>query len=618
MHDSSARYGFFPSAWSARQAASASRDFAELKVNAQGLFWVEFNPQDGRNTLWRWHAEQAQCLTPAHLSMRSRVHEYGGGVFCLTEHGVGFVNDSDQQLYLQQLDDGSVQRLGESLQCRYGDLHFDRLAQALIAVEECHGQGRVRNRLVSIALATGQRTVLAEGADFYTSPVLSDDGQRLAWIEWDRPAQPWTQTRLCSARRDSRGHWPLLKVVAGGNSEESLQQPRFDGEGRLICLSDRDGWWQPWGEVDGYWQRLPHGVEADHASAPWQLGSCSYLPLHGGGLLLTRLVNGWGELLTQSAAGVEQPLATDYSRFRALAVDSDFFYCIAAAPNGLSAILAIRRGDAQVQVLAGGEQPLAADQVALPEALDYRSNGERAHGFFYAPPRASTLAEQPPLVVFLHGGPTSACYPVFDPRIQFWTQRGFAVADLNYRGSSGFGRAYRQRLEGQWGVVDVQDAVAVVAHLAGAGRIDPQRAFIRGGSAGGYTALCALAFHSVFRGGASLYGVSDPLALRRVTHKFEGDYLDWLIGSPITDAERYEARTPLFHASRITAPVIFFQGGRDAVVLPEQTASMVAALQAQGVEVEQHFYPDEGHGFRRAEHLQEVLELELGFYRRLL
>jgi dipeptidyl aminopeptidase/acylaminoacyl peptidase len=613
-----ARYGFFPSDWSARQAASASRDFAELKVNAQGLFWVEFNPQDGRNTLWRWQGQQAHCLTPAHLSLRSRVHEYGGGVFCLTERGVAFVNDGDQQLYEQRLDDGNVRRLGDASQCRYGDLHYDPSAQALLAVEECHGQGRVRNRLVSIALTDGYRTVLAEGADFYSSPVLSDDGQRLAWIEWDRPAQPWTQTRLCSARRDSRGQWPLLKVVAGGNSEESLQQPRFDEDGRLICLSDRDGWWQPWGEVDGYWQRLPHGAEADHGSAPWQLGACSYLPIGEGGLLLSRLVNGWGELLTQGDDGTEQRLATDYSRFRALAADADFFYCIAAAPDRLSAILAIRRGDGQVQVVAGGEQPLALDHVALPEPLEYLSSGEQAHGFFYAPPQVSSQAEKPPLVVFLHGGPTSACYPVFDPRIQFWAQRGFAVADLNYRGSSGFGREYRQRLQGQWGVIDVEDAVAVVAHLGGAGRIDPQRAFIRGGSAGGYTALCALAFHAVFRGGASLYGVSDPLALRRVTHKFEGDYLDWLIGDPVADAERYEARTPLFHAQQITAPVIFFQGGRDAVVLPEQTASMVAALQAQGVLVEQHFYPDEGHGFRRAEHLEEVLELELGFYQRLL
>ena len=614
MQQNAAQYGFLPSDWSAQHAASASRDFAELKAGADGLFWIEFSPEDGRNTLWRWQQGSARCLTPAHLSLRSRVHEYGGGAFCLSDDGVVFVNDHDQQLYHQRLSDLHVRRIGEALACRYGDLTSDRHAHAVLAVEECHGQAPVQNRLVSIAIADGHRRVVAEGADFYSSPVLSADGERLAWIEWHRPAQPWTRTRLCSARRDGLGRWSDVQVIA--DDEASLQQPRFDPQGRLLCLSDRDGWWQPWGEVGETWQRLPHAIAADHASAPWQLGACSYMPLEDGALLLCRLIDGWGELVIQAADGAEQRLAGDFSRFRALAADTTFVYCIAAAPHCLSAILAIRRADGQVQCIAGGEQPLPSEQLSEPQTLDYPSGGERAYGFFYPPVR--TAAGKPPLVIFLHGGPTSACYPVFDPRIQYWTTRGFAVADLNYRGSSGFGRRYRQRLQGSWGVVDVEDAVAVVQHLADAGHIDPTRAFIRGGSAGGYTALCALAFHDVFRGGASLYGVSDPLALRRVTHKFEGDYLDWLIGNPLTDAALYEARTPLLHARQIGVPVIFFQGGRDAVVLPEQTASMVAALKAQGVEVEQYVYPDEGHGFRQAGHLSEVLERELGFYRRLL
>jgi dipeptidyl aminopeptidase/acylaminoacyl peptidase len=220
--------------------------------------------------------------------------------------------------------------------------------------------------------------------------------------------------------------------------------------------------------------------------------------------------------------------------------------------------------------------------------------------------------------VFLHGGPTSACYPVFDPRIAFWTLRGYAVLDLNYRGSSGYGRAYRLRLAGEWGCIEVADAEAAVAHLAAGGLIDPARAFIRGASAGGYTALCALAFTQVFRGGASLYGVSDPLALRKVTHKFEADYLDWLIGDPLRDAQRYRERTPLMHADRITAPLIFFQGGLDAVVLPAQTEQMVAALRLRGVPVEYHLYPQERHGFRQAANMAHALECEWRFYRQLL
>jgi dipeptidyl aminopeptidase/acylaminoacyl peptidase len=221
-------------------------------------------------------------------------------------------------------------------------------------------------------------------------------------------------------------------------------------------------------------------------------------------------------------------------------------------------------------------------------------------------------------VVFIHGGPTSACYPVFDPRIQYWSQRGFAVADLNYRGSTGYGRAYRQALHLNWGDVDVEDACAVVAYLADRQLINPEQAFIRGGSAGGYTTLCALAYHRVFRAGASLYGVSDPIALARATHKFEGDYLDWLIGDPDKDEARYKARTPLLHADQITVPVIFFQGELDAVVVPEQTRNMLDALVENGIPAEGHFYPDERHGFRKASNQAHALEEEWKFYRRVI
>ena len=217
-------------------------------------------------------------------------------------------------------------------------------------------------------------------------------------------------------------------------------------------------------------------------------------------------------------------------------------------------------------------------------------------------------------MVFIHGGPTSACYPVLDPRIQYWTQRGFAVADLNYRGSTGYGRDYRQALHLRWGESDVADACAAVEYLAAQGLVDQHKAFIRGGSAGGYTTLCALAFHDVFRAGASLYGVSDPVALGRATHKFEGDYLDWLIGDPQQDAERYRQRTPLLHADSIRAPVIFFQGELDAVVVPEQTRKMLAALQAKGVQAEGHFYALERHGFRQASNLAHALEQEWLFF----
>ena len=585
--------------FSAAQAVAAGMDFAELQLGANGLFWNEYRPEDAACRIWHWRYGVAKCLTPTGFSVRSRVYEYGGGAFCLTPDGVVFVNEADQQLYRQTLD-SSPEAL-TSGECRYGDVNF--ADGQILAVEENGDQ----HRLVAIDLADGTRRLLAEGADFYAAPVISPDGARLAWIEWSRPHQPWTSTRLMVAERCGQS-FAAPRCVAGDAIEESIQQPRFDAKGQLYCLTDRAGFWQPYVEsVDGF-QPLP-SVQADHAPAPWQMGGCTWLPL-ADGYLASWSESGFGRLALNG-----DDLTGDYSRFRHLALDERFIYCIAASPISPSAVIAIDRVSHEVTVLAGGVAPLAAERISRPQTLRYPSGSGEAHGFFYPAMSGET---KPPLVVFIHGGPTSACYPMLDPRIQYWTQRGFAVADLNYRGSSGYGREYRQALQLSWGDVDVEDACAVVDYLAKQGLIDGERAFIRGGSAGGYTTLCALAFHQVFRAGASLYGVSDPVALARATHKFEGDYLDWLIGDPEQDAERYAARTPLLHASNIRVPVIFFQGELDAVVVPQQTRDMVTALEQNGVPVEAHYYADERHGFRRAVNQAHALEREWTFYRRVM
>jgi len=582
--------------FSAAQAVAAGTDFAELQLGVHGLFWNEYRPEDAACRIWHWRDGLAKCLTPDGFSVRSRVYEYGGGAFCLTPDGVVFVNEADQQLYRQPL--GGEPVALTSTDCRYGDLQF--AGGRVLAVEEQQD----RHRLVAIDLATGMRQVLAEGADFYAAPTLSADGQRLAWIEWSRPHQPWTSTRLMVAEDD----FSVPRCVAGEQMEEAIQQPRFDAGGRLCCLTDRSGYWQPWIETSDGLQALASSA-ADHAPAPWQLGGCTWLPV-GDQFLATWSVDGFGRL----ALG-DEDFSAGYSRFRHLAMDQQFVYCIAASPVSPSAVIAIDRVSHAVKVLAGGVAPLPAERISRPQTLRYPSGSSEAHGFFYP---AMSGEAKPPLVVFIHGGPTSACYPMLDPRIQYWTQRGFAVADLNYRGSSGYGREYRQALHLRWGEVDVEDACAVVDYLAGQGLIDGDRAFIRGGSAGGYTTLCALAFRQVFRAGASLYGVSDPVALARATHKFEGDYLDWLIGDPERDAERYAARTPLLHAENIRVPVIFFQGELDAVVVPQQTRDMVAALEHNGIAVEAHYYPEERHGFRRAVNQAHALEQEWTFYRRVM
>lgn len=591
--------------FSAASAVAAGIDFAELLAGPQGLFWNEYRPQDAACRIWHWQHGTANCLTPLGYSVRSRVYEYGGGAFCLTGDGVVFVNEADQQLYRQSLK-GETPEVLTSGVCRYGDLQFSN--GQVLAVEE----NRDHHRLVAIDLADGKRHLLVEGADFYAAPTLSPDARRLAWIEWSRPDQPWTATRLMVAERQGDRGFGAALCLAGDEAQESLQQPRFDRSGRLFCLTDRDGYWQPWMESPNGLVPLPSAA-ADHGPAPWQLGGCTWLPLSENRYLASWTDEGFARL---GVCGTTCEESTgDYSRFRSLALDEHFIYCIAASPVSSSAVIAIDRQTKETKVLAGGNAPLHAEQISRPQTLRYPSGSGEAHGFFYP---AMTAETKPPLVVFIHGGPTSACYPVLDPRIQYWAQRGFAVADLNYRGSSGYGRDYRQALHLSWGDVDVEDACAAVRHLADRGLIDGDKAFIRGGSAGGYTTLCALAFHNVFRAGASLYGVSDPIALGRATHKFESDYLDWLIGDPVQDAERYAARTPLLHAGNISVPVIFFQGELDAVVVPQQTRDMVEALQGKGILVEAHYYADERHGFRKAGNQAHALEQEWLFYRRVM
>jgi dipeptidyl aminopeptidase/acylaminoacyl peptidase len=596
-----------PDLFSAAQAVAAGIDFAELSVSPAGLFWNEFRPQDAASRIWRRSNGVTSCLTPDGFSVRSRVYEYGGGSFCLTDDAVAFVNEADQQIYLQPFACDTPLALTQGDK-RYGDLRFAR--GQILAVEEDQDV----HRLIAIELMSGRRDVLAEGADFYASPILSPDADRLVWIEWWRPHQPWTSTRLMSVERLADGNWGRARCLAGGLGLEALQQPRFDAQGRLYCLTDRGGFWQPWVETLEGLESLP-AATADHAPAPWQLGGSSWLPLNDGAYLATWSEEGQGVLGIRSGDGSVEDLGGDYSRFRSLATDDQFIYCIAASAVSPSAVIAVSRSDKSVQVLAGGVSPLPAERVSRPQTLRYPSGAGEAHGYFYP---AMNGEEKPPLVVFIHGGPTSACYPVLDPRIQYWTQRGFAVADLNYRGSTGYGRAYRQALFLEWGVVDVEDACAVVDYLGDQGLIDPDKAFIRGGSAGGYTTLCALAFKDVFRAGASLYGVSDPLALAEATHKFEADYLDWLIGDPDIDMVRYRERTPLLHAGQIKVPVIFFQGELDAVVVPAQTRDMLNALLEKGIPAEGHFYPGERHGFRKACNQAHALETEWAFYRKVI
>ncbi len=596
----------------ANAVVAAGRDFAELAVSEAGLFWNEYRPEEGTCRLYHWRKGKAHCLTPEDTSIRSRVYEYGGGAFCAGPAALYFVNERDQQVYRQAVTGDKAPELLSKGGCHYGGLAWHH--GLVLAIEETPAEPYPQHRLVALDEVTSERQVLAEGADFYSAGVISPDGQRLAWVEWSRPELPWTRTRLMCTQRGADGAWQAPRCIAGNRAHEALQQPRFTSDNRLCCLSDRNGFWQPWAESSEGWAPLL-SPEADHATAPWQLGTNSWWPLENHSYVATWFEDGFGKLGQVDGEGACTSYGAEYTRFRSVSVDADYLYAIAASAVQPPAVVAINRASGAVKILAGSEPLLPAEHISMPKPFTYPSGDSQAHGFFYP---AAGEATDAPLLVFIHGGPTSACYPVLEPRIQFWCQRGFAVADLNYRGSSGYGRDYRMALKHAWGVSDVEDAGNAVAWLRTEGWAGETHAFIRGSSAGGYTTLCALAFLDVFSGGASLYGVSDPAALARETHKFEADYLDWLIGDPDLDASRYAERTPLRHADQIRVPVIFFQGELDTVVVPAQTAAMVASLEANQVPVQVHYYPEERHGFRQARNLAHALEQEWLFYKGLL
>ncbi len=612
-------YGFWDSAFSAEHAVAGGGDYADLCCDERRLLWIELLPATGRSVVMQWTEERGiECLTPE-LNVRSRVYEYGGGALCLCSDTFAFVSAADQQIHSFCPATGRNHPLTARPVSRYGGLVFDTLRNRIIAVEETREAGEVVHRIVSIDLI-GHRQVLVEGSDFYNSPTVSDDGRELAWIEWSRPNLPWTRTRLCRARLNTAGGLQRTTTFGTGQNE-AYQQPFFGPDGTLMCLTDRSGYWQPWlVSANGDLHRLP-SQPGDHAPAPWALGPHHVVALANKWLALSWLDSGYGQLAFRHVeSGAERRLAHGYTRFRSLAANNRWLFCVAGSPDCTAAILRVDLQSDEITVLHRIHSALDEDEVARPQQLRYTSGGgETAYGFFYAPHQSRVRGEEdtePPLLIFTHGGPTSATYAVLDQRIQFWTQRGFAVADLNYRGSSGYGRSYRNRLQDNWGIVDVEDVLYAVEHLGRARLIDPDRVFVRGSSAGGYTTLASLvAGGGRFRAGASLYGVSDPLQLRAVTHKFEADYIDWLIGDPQRDPQRYVERSPLQQAQRIRTPVLFFQGLDDAVVLPEQTRQMYAALKDSGVPVRCLNFEGEGHGFRQSRNQIRVLEEELAFYR---
>lgn len=620
-----APYGTWVSPVTPKMMTEAAIGLSALAVDGSDLYWLESRPAEaGRTCLCRRDADgRIVDVTPVPIDVGSRVHEYGGGAYAVRNGIIVFSERRDGSLWLIE-NAAPPHRLPTPEGCRYADFEFDILRRRVVAIREDHRDRPPTNpkaMIVALSLKGGEDTILVEGPDFLSSPRLSPDGKSLAWIAWDHPNMPWDATRLCLADVAADGTLAATKLIAGGD-DESIVQPRFGADGRLYFSSDRTGWWNLY--VAG-----PNGVEAvapieaEIGGPHWVFGQRAYHLLPDGRILVAVVSNGLRRvaMIAQGkyekldlGQGVEQVLDCPLPFGDGLAMIATPTHeppSVSIKPDAAGAVMKIRAGTPPV---------LPMDSISIGEPITFPTQDTIGHAFWYPPKsrdHAAPEGELPPLVVLSHGGPTSMTTNGFALRIQWWTTRGFAVVDVNYGGSTGFGRTYRQRLDGQWGIVDVEDCIAAARHLAERGLVDRDRIVIRGGSAGGFTTLAALTSSDVFKAGASLYGVADLMLLARDTHKFESRYLDRLIG-PLPQAEvLYAERSPINHIERLACPIIFFQGMEDKTVPPNQAESMVAAMAARGLPVAYYAFEGEGHGFRRAETLKRVLELELGFYGRV-
>jgi len=650
-----APYGSWKSPITADLILQGAVGLGMIKTDGEDVYWLELRPSEGgRTCIVRRTADGAlRDMTPPGFNARTRVHEYGGGDFVVHSGTIYFSNFSDQRLYRLTPDapDLPAPLTPESnAELRYADTIMDAARGRLIAVREDHRAGahEPSNTLVSLSLDaaendTGGR-VLASGYDFYSSPRLSPDGRQLAWLCWNHPNMPWDGTELWLGDVADDGSITGARPVAGGR-EESIFQPEWSPAGRLHFVSDRNGWWNLYvvgngnGEGAGETSLLLCEMEAEFGQPQWGFGMSTYAfapnpdtETKAGSdaetkadseIICAYIVRGMSKLARLDAASKKlRPIESGYTDLQYVQTAGGRVVFRAGAPQASAAIVAHDPATGQFEVLRrASAHNIDEGYLSIAQAMEFpTTGGQTAHAFYY-PPRnrdfAAPAGERPPLLVKSHGGPTSMASSTLNLNIQFWTSRGIAVLDVNYGGSTGYGRAYRLRLNGTWGITDVDDCANGARHLAAEGLADGERCVITGGSAGGYTTLAALTFRDTFKAGASHYGVSDLGALVRDTHKFEARYLDNLVGPYPERADIYHARSPINFTAQLSCPVIFFQGLEDKVVPPNQAELMVEALRAKGLPVAYVAFEGEQHGFRRAENIKRALEGELYFYSRV-
>jgi dipeptidyl aminopeptidase/acylaminoacyl peptidase len=642
-----APYGSWNSPITSDLIVAQSIALSEVRLDHGRIYWLEGRPQEqGRCVIVRSEDDgKTADVTPKPWNVRTRVHEYGGASWTVHDGVVYFSNFADGRLYRQAADRQAADRQttdtarpqaltpappARGRDWRFADGIIDARRNRWIGVRQDHtGDGEPVNAIVAVDLGKPGAEpghLLVGGHDFFCSPRLSPDGTRLLWLAWDHPNMPWNGTTLCLAEIDATGSIGELRTIAGGEAE-SIFQPEWAPDGNaIVFVSDRSGWWNLYRFDLSSRACAPLApMEAEFGVPLWQLGASTYAFAGADRILCSYSSSGLGHLaVLEPASGAPTPIETPFTEFGSVRADGDRVVLRAGAPDHPASIVALDLAAGRHSILKKSTDvldaaaPRIAGYLTKVESVEFPTTGSRtAFGLFY-PPRNPDYAApgggRPPLLVKCHGGPTSAASSTLSLAMQYWTSRGIAVLDVNYGGSTGFGRAYRDRLHLSWGVVDVDDCVAGARFLAERGLVDGKRCVISGGSAGGYTALAALTFRDFFQGGASYYGVSDAAALARDTHKFESRYLDWLIGPYPQEEARYSERSPLYHADRLSKPVIFFQGEDDAIVPPAQAQVMVDALRRKGNAVGYFLFAGEQHGFRKAGNIQRCLDAELYFY----
>jgi dipeptidyl aminopeptidase/acylaminoacyl peptidase len=616
--------------------------------DAADVYYLEVRPQeDGHYVLVRCRNGVCDDIISREFNARTRVHEYGGGSFCVSRGTVYFSNYYDQRLYMLQPDLPGSKPQAVTVEpsvpggLRYADMLADTRRNCLYCVCEEHSNNgsEPKNYLARIALpasvapspaAPAAPTVpvpIAQGHSFYASPMLSPDSKKLAFLVWDHPNMPWDATTLMVAAVTEDGDLTDLQPITSGVNE-SVFQPQWGPDGALYYVCDKTGWWNLY-RYDGVKHEPLCPLNAEFGQAQWRFGLSTY-DFHGSNEIICAVNHGGIWKLHRLDLQTKQfsEISSIHTDIQWLRVVGDNVIFRGASTERPQEIVQLDLLNNQMTVLKASvsEEPLTditnKDIVSSPVPIEFPTTGNRsAHAFYYSPknPDCEAAAEdKPPLIVKCHGGPNGSASSMFNLEIQYWTSRGFAVVDVNYGGSTGYGREYRQRLDGQWGIVDVNDAVNAALYLVSQGLADKNKLLITGRSAGGFTVLCALTFKDVFAAGASYYGISDIEALAKDTHKFESRYDHTLIGPYPEGRQLYKDRSAIYHTEKLNTPIVFFQGTEDKVVLPDQTIKMLEALKKKKIPCAVIMFEGERHGFSKAETVKQCLEGELYFYLRIL